>query len=107
MPYLLKSKGRPFRVRDGVGPAAPMYIVGAEWVPFDHLPLFVSVHGDGDLDVREVKSLDGVKKPSPFIKPNQKQAIKQEAEDPAPAQAPEKQRRDGRATLSGKSDKKE
>jgi len=60
MAYLLRSRGLTLRLRDGQGPEAPVYVVGADkWVLFDTLPSNTRATGDGDVEVREVVSAEG------------------------------------------------
>jgi hypothetical protein len=58
MPWLIKSRGRALQLRDGGG---HLLEVGAEWVPFEHLPSNTDPHSDNDVECMEVDSLEGRK----------------------------------------------
>ena len=79
MPYLIKSKSINFLIRDIWREGKPMLMVGTEWVPFFALPENMSPHGDGDVDVREIDTLEGRNLPPPVNAP-EKPARKEEVE---------------------------
>lgn len=59
MQWLLRAKGGAKVVRDGRFMSDPVKRVGPDkFVPFEHLPLGMPEHGDGDFEVVKVVSPD-------------------------------------------------
>ncbi len=51
--YLIRSKGIPFRARDGLGMKSPSRLVGVTgWTPFHQLPSGISAGGNADAEVK-------------------------------------------------------